>query len=825
MSQAIKASTSLTLYSVDNQGILRMQLNANQPVHQNYDPNTNTYQPDYTKSNLKITPTILYNADAVSLTDARLTLTWKRKIGSSAETNLSSGESVSAGVLTVNQNILSSAASPTITYVCYVKYEDASQNIILNDRDVMSFTLLSTPEELKYISLSGENTFLYNSAGSLISPGQITLTANATNVSIAGWKYKDSTGAFKNYPNTSENPTLTDSALNIKPSHPIFFNDIAVIKVETSVADVYDIMTITKLRDGAVGDDAIMASLSNDSHTLPASSSGVVPSSAFTDALTKITVYEGSVDATSSWTISAAPSTGIKGSFSADDASTYKVTEMSSDNGYVDLTASKTGKPSITKRFTLSKSKGGTSARVYMLETDVGVINKSVSGTLTPPSITFSAYYRDGSSAVRTPYSGRFIVAESTNGTSFTNTSSPTTNQSSLSYTPTGTCKAVKCTLYAAGGTTNALDEQTILVVSDGQTGEAAINVIVGNESHVIPCTSNGNVLVTTDVTIPFYGYQGTKRVPCTVTVSKTLPDGISVLSNTADNGGASGGSLVLRFAQNKNLGASATKTGEIDLTFTCLGKAIMRKFSWTKSPAAENSILFEVQSIYGNVIMNGVNNVELSTVMYTGIAIATPSSYLWKQFESGAWKTVSTASKLIVTPDMVQGAASFSCTAVYNGKEYTAYATVLDKKDNYQAELISSSGTAFKNCKGTTVLYSIVYQNGSEIDELKSNRFLTSSPSSASAGDFYYHINKSVSPVTVTLKKYSTSWADASGSDLPQLEYNIYRTDADGLILDDGEVWRSGKAVYFDVSEMSTLKDKKCNFILQVTDKNNAGS
>lgn len=312
-----------------------------------------------------------------------------------------------------------------------------------------------------------------------------------------------------------------------------------------------------------------------------------------------------------------------------------------------------------------------------------------------------------------------------------------------------------------------------------------AYGSIVGNESQVIPCNSSGNVLSALDVSIPFYGYKGTTRVGCTVTPG-ALPSGVTTKSNTAATASAAG-NLILTFAANGTLGASATKTGTIDLTFACEGQSVIKKFTWTKANAAvngTNSVLFEVLSPTGNVIINGQNNVQLTTVMYSGTSQVTPTAFVWKKYTSGSWNTISgqTAASLNVTPDMVDGSAAFSCTATYGGKTYTAYATVLDKQDNYQASLISTAGEAFNNSIGITVLYSLVYQNGKEVDILKSMVFSSTAPASPKSGDFYWKINTSAS--TVTLQKYSgTAWADATGSDLPQLVYNIYRTNANNEI------------------------------------------
>ena len=51
-----------------------------------------------------ITPVIYANQTAIALNNAALTITWKRKEGSGSETALTTGETVSGNILTVNQN-------------------------------------------------------------------------------------------------------------------------------------------------------------------------------------------------------------------------------------------------------------------------------------------------------------------------------------------------------------------------------------------------------------------------------------------------------------------------------------------------------------------------------------------------------------------------------------------------------------------------------------------------------------------------------------------------------------------------------------------------
>lgn len=816
---AIKASNQITIIDIDDVGRLGVYLTSSLPLSAIYDPNTDTYAPNWAATNLKVTPVLYLNDKALSLTAPGVSISWKRREGAGSEGNLTAGESVSGGILTVSQNKLSTVSSRLLSYLCYVTYTDPDTDVTVNAQSVLSYSLLQNANELHYISIDGGNVFLYDSAGNLTGDSQLTLTANPVNVTISEWQYRKADGAFEAYPATSDNATVSGNTLHIKPSHAVFFHDTAVIKVVTDDVDVYDTVTITKLRDGA---HAVAGALTNDAHTLNANSSGTV--SSYAGAASTLAIYENGSDITNTFTITTTPSSGITGTQSS-DKKTYTVTGMTVDNGYVDFTAVRSGYASITKRFVLTRVKAGTNgaaARTYFIETDTLVLNKNVNNVFTPSKVTFQSFYRDGTSAARSAYSGRFKIEESTDGSAYTVKYTSTANEASKEYTPSAAnIAAIRCTLYAAGGTTTALDTQTVLITSDGRTGAAGAggsSVIVGNESQVIPCSSAGNALSATDIVIPFAGYKGTVKVPCSVAVG-ALPTGMTVKSNTGSTA-ADDGSLVLTVASGASLGSADTMSGTVDLTFTCNGTTVVKKFTWTKSKAAVNgtngvnAVLFQITSPAGNIIFNSSNNVSLETVMYSGTSTVTPSSFIWKKYASGSWAAVSgqTASKLTVTPDMVDGYASFSCTAVYGGKSYTAYATVIDKQDNYAVECISTMGLQIKNGQGYGVIYYRLFQGGTEVDALKSTNFLTAAPANPASGDFYYAVNRTAK--TVTLKKYNgTTWADAAASDLPKETYRTYRLDKNSLPLDGGEVWKTGKAIYIDGSDI----DEKCTFVVEV--------
>jgi hypothetical protein len=68
-----------------------------------------------------------------------------------------------------------------------------------------------------------------------------------------------------------------------------------------------------------------------------------------------MSVYQGNLNDTPNWTFSAIP-TNLSGNLAG---STYTVTAISADVGYVDITASKAGQSNVTARFSVAKSKAG----------------------------------------------------------------------------------------------------------------------------------------------------------------------------------------------------------------------------------------------------------------------------------------------------------------------------------------------------------------------------------------------------------------------------------------------------------------------------------
>ena len=127
-----------------------------------------------------------------------------------------------------------------------------------------------------------------------------------------------------------------------------------------------------------------------------------------------------------------------------------------------------------------------------------------------------------------------------------------------------------------------------------GDPGESAINVSIGNESQNIPCTYDGYVLDDMLIEISFIGYYGLSKTDCNVTVG-ALPSGMTLGSiqncTTTDNG-----KIILNIAKNATLGTASTLTGNVVLTFTVNGKTLTKNFTWTKSKDGGLSYIYTIE-------------------------------------------------------------------------------------------------------------------------------------------------------------------------------------------------------------------------------------
>ena len=294
---AIIATGSKTIIDLSDGKSLSAYLGSNQPRTQILDVNSNTYAPDWTTTagKLVITPVVYANQTAIALSDSALSITWKRKEGSSSETALASGESVSGSILTVSANKLSAITSGLLTYIAYVTYTDPDNGLAINATTDITFALVKTGQNAKSAWISGEQVFKYTAAGA-VSPSQITMSANLQNVTMGKWQYKNSSGTWTDYPTTSDNASITGTTLIVKPTHAVFVGETATLRITTSDSSIGDTTSIYKVSDGAAGATggtgaaAVVAFLTNENITFAGNSSGQV---AATSVTCNVVAYKG----------------------------------------------------------------------------------------------------------------------------------------------------------------------------------------------------------------------------------------------------------------------------------------------------------------------------------------------------------------------------------------------------------------------------------------------------------------------------------------------------------------------------------------------------
>ena len=121
------------------------------------------------------------------------------------------------------------------------------------------------------------------------------------------------------------------------------------------------------------------------------------------------------------------------------------------------------------------------------------------------------------------------------------------------------------------------------------------------------------------------------------------------------------------------------------------------------------------------------------------------------------------------------------------------------------QADIDSTAGDVFKNTVGQTCLICRLWQNGAEVDPLKSTTYSTTAPSSPAAGDYYYQIQSS-GPTTTLMRYSGSAWVDVTTDATYGHEktYTWYRRDKDGNPMDSGAAFAAGKVIYVDGDDVT---------------------
>lgn len=382
-------------------------------------------------------------------------------------------------------------------YETSVKQEDGSIITYLHDKPTLaeSKNVIKFTAEAIGVSNDGGKTYPYGFflTGDLVAK---ILYAHGINAD-----YID-TGAL----------TVKDEKGNV-----IFQVDIDTKTVKMS-ADIIQIgdktlsTKITELENSISQGVNISVTLSNDYQSIPVDVNGNVVGE-FPDVRTVVNAYYGTTDISSECSYTITKSDNIAGDWNS-DTHTYTVTSLTADSGWVDIRVTYLQTLSITQRFTVSKLYAGPAGEpgiTYILNSSDTVIVRSNNGTYSPDRITFSAYSRKGEES-RQPYSGRFVIEETVDGKTWKTVYTSTSDEASVTDclnnvlvyhklnglvtqnvalsddnknllgVPREVSK-VRCSLYAAGGTTTLIDQQTIPVVieMDNLTQSDIVDILTNN--------------------------------------------------------------------------------------------------------------------------------------------------------------------------------------------------------------------------------------------------------------------------------------------------------------------------------------------------------
>ena len=478
----IIATGSQTIVDLSDGKSLSAYLGANQPRTQIFDVNSETYSPDWstTAGKLVITPVVYANQTPIELTNSALSITWKRKDGSSSEAVLTAEETVSNNVLTVSANKIGS--SGLLTYLAYVTYTDADTGLPINAVAEISFAQVQTGQNAKNAWISGEQVFKYTAAGA-VSPAQISLTANLQNVTMNKWQYRNAEGVWTDYPTTSDNVSITGTTLVVKPTHAVFVENTATLRILTSDENIGDSTSVYKVQDGgtgAAGQNACIVFLSNENITFAGDRNGQV---AATTVTCNVVAYNGTAKVTPTvGTITGAPTgmTVTKGAAADSEIPiTLTIAAGSTLGGAGQLSGTLsvpvTSPVSTTLQIRWSKvntgltGAAGASAVTFTIYAPDGTVFVNGAGTLT---IATQAY--QGSTAIT---SGATYVWQKYSGGSWSTISDQTGNSLEVEgSTVTGTA-SFRCVMTYGGETY----QDVITLIDKTDNYQATIDSTGGN--------------------------------------------------------------------------------------------------------------------------------------------------------------------------------------------------------------------------------------------------------------------------------------------------------------------------------------------------------
>lgn len=214
----------------------------------------------------------------------------------------------------------------------------------------------------------------------------------------------------------------------------------------------------------------------------------------------------------------------------------------------------------------------GFASTVYQLIVSPVTVVKDKNGIYSPYYITLTAKSKTGTNTMGN-YHGRFRIETTTDNENWEIQYTSTLNEPTveLDFSELDDIVALRCSLYASGGTSTLLDQQVISVVTDGVDGNDAYTVILTNENHTF--AGNTTSAIASEIECNIIAYKGTTQVAATIGTITGQPTGMttSLLNNGTVN-------AAFRVSVTSSM---VTKNGVLNVPITVDNKVFTKKFTY----------------------------------------------------------------------------------------------------------------------------------------------------------------------------------------------------------------------------------------------------
>ena len=643
------------------------------------------YSKDNTPDKTSVTLTL-----SISNIDNPSSIIWKYRVaGSDSWITISSNQGKTSYLLNENSSIWSGKNSVTIRAIVNNEYYDDMTVVKIKDGVDGKDGLTA-----KTVKIVGEQTFKYSSTtATKPTPESITLRVEQNNFSSTecAWYYKNSSGDWieiEEYDN--------QNSMIVNYNDNIFVGQYATIKYVANSVDLYDIFTIAKVVDGSDGYAII---LTNENHSVQCDTDGTYESSALSDAKTDIIVYQGSVNKTSSATITYTCS----GCEASKTGSTISVKKLTSNKATINIKIVVDGN-TFNRTMTITKALRGQRGREGAGLNILGEFGsleelKQAHPTANPGD----AYTIDGLVYIwseETNSWGDGIPIRGEQGIPGKDGEDGLTTYIHIKYSDDGKTFTAnngetlgkwmgQYTNFEKEDSSNFSDYNWFKVV--GEDGEHGIVANLTNDSHIIPVDSNGNPGTnsfdgcTTKIELTYRGASVTSGVTYSYTKSSSI-------TGTWSNG-------------TYTVTGLSANTGYVDLKATYQGVGYTKRFTVSKNVNGSDSYVVNLSNdshafiadakgtLIGNTTTTTVITVFKGTTVVSPTSITLPTVSGLTLSKSGSTVTIKAGSGLAKS-------GSFDITVNIDGKTIKkafSYAIVTngeDGKDGYTVVLTNETET-----------------------------------------------------------------------------------------------------------------------------------